>query len=74
MSTRWCSGFLLFCSDLDLFPEIKKTWFLHNRFFFTFLLITLDLPKLQKNPEHLKILNSMVVGACQSFRFFRQIT
>ena len=45
-----------------------------HSFFFTFLSITLDLPKLQKNPEHLKILNSMVVGACQAFRYCRQIT
>ena len=77
ISTKWCVGlfrifFILFRSWL-VCKKIKKTWFLHTRFF-TFLLITLDLPKLQKNPEHLKILNSMVVGACQSFQFFRQIT
>ena len=47
MSTRCCSGFLLFCLDLELFPEIKKTWFLHTRFF-TFLLITYGLNKIKK--------------------------
>ena len=57
---------------------------------FTFLLITEDLNKnKKKNPEHLfvdtvkyvtcakyqqKILNSMVVGACQKFELFKQIT
>ena len=50
--------------------------------FFTFLLITQDLNKIKKNPEHpfldiikqktcakfqQKMLNSTVVGACQSF-------
>ena len=53
------------------------------------LSITQDLNKIRKNPKHpivdigkletgakfqQKILNSMVVGACQCFQFFRQIT
>ena len=78
----------LFCLDLELFAKIKKNWFLHTRFLH-FLLIALDLNKIKKNPEHpfvdivkwetcanipQKILNSMVVGARQSFQFFRQIT
>ena len=41
--------FLKFCLDLELFAKIKKTRFLHTRFF-TFLLITQDLNKI--NPEH----------------------
>ena len=56
---------------------------------FNFLQITQDLNKIKKNPAHpfvditkqktcakfqQKILNSMVVGARQSFQFFRQKT
>ena len=26
-------GIFLFCIDLELFAKIKKTWFLHNRFY-----------------------------------------
>ena len=33
MSTKRCTGFFLFCLDLELFAKIKKTWFLHTRFF-----------------------------------------
>ena len=86
MSTKGCVGFFLFWSDLEFFPKIKKAWFLHNRFF-TFLLITQDLNKTKKNSEHpfleinkykmcakfqQKVLNSKVVGACQSFEICRQ--
>ena len=28
MRSEWCSTFVLFCLDLDLFAKIKKTWFL----------------------------------------------
>ena len=56
---------------------------------FGFLQITQDLKKIKKNPEHTfvdigeqetcarfqqKLLNSMVVGARQSFQFFKQKT
>ena len=72
--------------DLELFAKIKKTWFLHS--FLTLLLITQDLNKIKKNPEHpfvdivkletcekfqQEILNFVAVGASQSFQFFRQI-
>ena len=86
VSTKGCESFFLFCIDLELFPKIKNTWFLHNWGFFTFLLITQNL---NKNPGHTfleiskyktwakfqqKILNSVVVGAHQSFGIFRQNT
>ena len=60
-----------------------------NQVFFNFLVITQDLSKIKKNPEHpfedvvtketcakvqLKRLNSRVVGARQKFQFFRQNT
>ena len=33
MSTKLCSEFSLFCSDLEFFAKSKKTWFLHPRFY-----------------------------------------
>ena len=85
MSIKGCTGLFLFCLDLELFAKIKKDQ-VSAHSFFTFLLITQDLNKI-KNPEHpfldiikqntcskfqQKILNSMIVGARQSFQFFRQ--
>ena len=87
MSTKECSAFLLFCLDLELFAKIKKTWFLHT-FFYIFNNNPRSKQNI-KNPEHpfvhiikwetcakfqQKILKFTVVGAHQSFRFFRQIT
>ena len=51
ISTKWCVGlfrifFILFRSWL-VCKKIKKTWFLHTRFF-TFLLITYGLNKIKK--------------------------
>ena len=51
MSTKECSAFFLFCLDLGLIAKIKKDLVsIHS--FFTFLLITQDLNKIKKNPEH----------------------
>ena len=88
MSAKGCLGFSLFCLDLELFAKIKKDLVsTHSQK--SGLSITQDLDKIKKSPEHRfvdvgkwetctkfqpKILNSMVVGACQSFQFFRQIT
>ena len=47
ISTNRCSGFFLFCLDLELFAKTKITWFLHS--FFTFLLISQDLNKIKKS-------------------------
>ena len=80
-------GIFLFCLDLALFAKIKKD-LVSTYSFFTFLLITQDLNNNKKNPEHpfveivkwetcakfhQKILNFLVVGARQSFQFFKQI-
>ena len=80
-------GIFLFCLDLELFAKIKKTWFLHT-FFYIFNNNPRSKQNI-KNPEHpfvhiikwetcakfqQKILKFTVVGAHQSFRFFRQIT
>ena len=78
--------FFKFCLDLELVAKIKKTWFVHS--FFTFLLISQDLYKIKKSrtlfcryyqvenvrKTSAKNINSMVVGARQSFQFFRQKT
>ena len=76
-----------FVQILNYWQKLKKTWFLHS--LFTLLLISQDLNKIKKIPRTLlqtllrqktcakfqqKILNSMVVCACQSFQFFRQKT
>ena len=77
ISTKWCSGFYVSCLDLALFAKIKKRpvfyKYTETRFF---IFITNSRPK-----QNIKIRNtllytllSMVVGAPQSFQFFRQIT
>ena len=86
MSTKGWVGFFLFYLDLELLAKIKKD-LVSTHSFFTLLLITQDLNKIKKNPTHpfvditkkktcvkfqQKILNFMVVGARQSFQFFRQ--
>ena len=95
---KLCTRFLL----TSVYKEVSQIFFIlfrscfickhlkdlvSTRSLFTFLLITQDLNKNQKNPEHpfvdivkqkkcakfqQTILNSMVVGARQSFQFFRQ--
>ena len=85
---KGCGGFFLFCLELELFAKIKK-YLVSTHSEKPGLLITQDLNKIKKNPEHLfvdvrkteacakfqeKLLDSMVVRACQSFQFFRQIT
>ena len=86
MSTRGCSGFFKICLELELicknlkrrgFYTLTETRFINNS----------RSTQNKKNPEHSfvgisntetcakfqqKILNSLVVGACQSFQFFRQ--
>ena len=87
MSTKVGVGFFFFHLDLELFAKIKKD-LVSTHSFFTLLLITQDLNKTkQKNHTQAfvditkqktcakfqqKILNSVVVGARQSFQFFRQ--
>ena len=88
MSTKAYVRFFLFHLDLELFEKVKKE-VASTHSFFTLLLITQDLNKIKKIPRMLlqtllsrkrvqnfskKILNSMVVGAGQSFQFFRQKT
>ena len=82
MSTKRCSGFILFCLDLRLLIKNVKKRVCRNQVFL-FLQITQDLSKIIKKSwtdfcRHCevsaKILNSMVVGACHSFQFFRQKT
>ena len=80
--------FFKFYLDIELFAKIKKE-LVSTHSFFTLLIITQDLNKIKKIPHTLlwtllsrkrvqsfskKILKSMVVGACQSFQFFRQKT
>ena len=84
MSTKACAGFFLFCLDLELFAKIKKDLVSTNSILIL-LLITQDLNKIKKYPEHpfvdiinyktctkfqQKILNPVVVRARQSFQFF----
>ena len=79
-------GIFLFYLDLELFAKIKKD-LVSTYSFFTLSVITQDLNKIKKNPTNpfvditkqktcakfqQKILKSMVVGARQSFQFFRQ--
>ena len=77
MSTKECVGFFLFYLDLELFAKINKDLGSKHSFS-TLLLINQELNKIKKIPGTLwyillqKILNSMVVGARQSFQFFRQ--
>ena len=80
-------GIFLFYLDLQLFAKIKKD-LVSTHLFFTLLLITQDINKIKKSPTHpfveittkktrakfkkKKKKKSMVVGARQSFGFFRQ--
>ena len=85
MSTKECVGFFYFCLELELFAKIPgfytltATRFINNS----------RSKQNKKNPTHTfvdirktetcakfqqKILNSTVVGARQTFQFFRQIT
>ena len=88
MSTRGCVGFFKFCLELELFAKIKKD-LVSTQSQKPGLSITQDLNKIEKIPHTLlltlvktetcakfqpKILNCTVVGARQSFQFFRQIT
>ena len=63
MSTKGCSGFILFCLGLDLFAKIKKD-----------LVSPYSLKPFCKMCAKFqqKILNSVVVEAHQNFHFFRQ--
>ena len=60
MSTKGCVEFFLFCLDLELFAKIKED----------LVLLKLLIRKVCRISA--KKLNSMVVGACQSFQYFRQ--
>ena len=80
-------GFFKFCLELGLFARIKK-YLVSTHSQKPVLSITQDLNKIKKISHPFvdirktetcgklqqKILNSMVVGARQSFGFFRQIT
>ena len=83
MSTKACVGLFLFCLDLELFAKIIKD-LVSTHSFLTLLLINQDLNKMKKIPHTFlqtflsrkrvqnfskKILNSLVVGTCQSFNF-----
>ena len=63
MSKNWCLGLLLFCLDLELLTKMQKTSVQKpDRFEFLQLWVAFQQ----------KILNSAVVGARQSFKFFRK--
>ena len=51
MSTKGCSGFFLFCLDLELIVKIKKD-LVSTLSFFILSLIAQDLNKIKKNPAH----------------------
>ena len=68
MSTNGCSGFFLFCLDLKLLAKIENDLVSTHSQKPVFL-ITQDLKEIKKNLEH-----AFVVGARQSFQFFRQTT
>ena len=70
----------LFCLDLELFAN-QNAWFLHTCFSHLFINDSSSKQN-QKNPEHAftifaksqqKILKFVVVGARQSFKFFRKL-
>ena len=44
--------FFYFAEILSYLQKIKKIWFLHTHFLFTFLLITQDLNKMKKISQH----------------------
>ena len=87
MSGKGCLGRFKFCLDLQLFAKITK-YLVSTHSFFTFLrLHFLDFNKIKKITKRLfldivkwetrakfeqNILNFMIIGACQSFKFFRQ--
>lgn len=78
MSTTWFSGFLLFCLKIELFPIIKKIWFLHtyrNQGFYLFLNDSISKQN-KKKSEYVfaDILNSFLVKDCHRLQTFRQIT
>ena len=88
MSSKAYLRFSLFCVKLELFAKIKKNPSFYT-FTKTRFINNSRSKQNKKNPKHpfvdigktetcakfqQKILNSMVVGACQSFPFFRQIT
>ena len=79
--------FFYFIKILSYLKKLKKTWFLHTRFY-TFINNSRSKQN-KKNPAHpyvditkqktcaefqQKIWNPMIVGARQSFQFFRQKT
>ena len=86
ISTKVCVGIFLFCLDIKLFAEIKKRPGFYTLVFYTFINNSRSKQN-KKNSTYpfaditkkktcakfqQKILNSMVVGACQNFQFFRQ--
>ena len=88
MSTKECEWFFNFCLELELFAKIKK-YLVSTHSQKLRSSITQDLNNNKKNLTHSFvdirktetcakfqqiILDFMAVGACQSFRFFRQIT
>ena len=87
LSKKGCVGLFLFYLDLELFAKIKRPGF-YTLIFYTFINNSRSKQNI-KNPTHpfvdinkekrcakfqQKILKSVVVGACQSFQFFRQKT
>ena len=87
MSTKGCVGFFKFYLDLELFEKVKKD-LVSCTFFYAFINNSRSKQN-KKNPTHpfvditksktcakcqQKKLNSMVVGARQSFQFSRQKT
>ena len=89
MSTKVCTGYFSLCLDLELLAKnekdqvsthLQKPDFLHfikksrskpNKILETILYTLLSRKRALNFSK--KIFNSMVVGACQSFQFFRQI-
>ena len=80
-------GIFLFCLDLELIGNIKNTWFLHTHFFI--FIDNSRSEQNKKILEHpfveiskqgtcarfqQKILNFMLIGACQNLQFFKQTT
>ena len=70
MSTKTCSRFFILFRSCVIWKNQTDLVSAHS--LFTFLLINQDLSKIKKHSA--KILSFMVVGACQNFQFFRQIT
>ena len=74
MFTEGCSGFFLSGLELGLFAKIKKD-LVSTPLQKPVLSITQGLNKIKRSRTRAKIqykiLNSMVVGACQSFQFVR---